>query len=82
MIRSGARAAMQPRDAVVVDVEVLADQLAQQPVRLADRLVVKQPVGPLDGPQRALGVLGDPVSIRSRSAFSRQRQSGLSPGRA
>ena len=51
---------MQPRDAVVVDVEVLADQLAQQPMRRLDSLVVEQPVGLLDGPQRALGVLGDP----------------------
>ena len=60
MIRSGARAAMQPRHAVIVDVEVLADQLAQQPVRVGDPLVVEQPVGLLDRPQRPLGVLGDP----------------------
>ena len=32
----GPCAAMQPGDGVVVDVEVLADQLAQQPPRLAD----------------------------------------------
>ncbi len=50
---------MQPRDTVVIDVEVLADQIAQQPVRVGDALVVKQPVSPLDGTQRALGVLRD-----------------------
>ena len=55
-----AGAAMQPRDAVVVDVEVLADQVAQQPVRLGEALIGEQPVGVLDGLQRALGVLGDP----------------------
>jgi hypothetical protein len=53
------RATMQPRDTVIVDVEVLADQLAQQPVRRRDRLVVEQPVSVPDRPQRPLGVLGD-----------------------
>src|SRR4051794_10758321 len=55
----GPRSAMQPRDAILVDVEVLADQLAQQPMRLADALVVEQAIGLLDRLQGALGVLGD-----------------------
>jgi hypothetical protein len=54
----GARAAMQARDAGFVDVEVLADQLAQQPVGRADALVPEQIFDPLDGAQRALGVHG------------------------
>ena len=53
----GARATIKPRDAIGVDVEVLADQLAQQTVRLLDALVVEQPVRALDRPQRTLGVL-------------------------
>src|SRR5215210_8386519 len=52
--------AMQPRDAVIVDVEVLADQLAQQSVRLTDALVCEQTAGLLDRSQGTFGVLGDP----------------------
>lgn len=50
---------MQPRDAVIIDIEVLADQLTQQPVRFVDLLVVEKSVGARDGLQRALGVLRD-----------------------
>jgi hypothetical protein len=51
---------MKPRNTVLVDVEVLADQLAQQIVSGLDLLVLEQPVRPLDGLQRPLGVLRDP----------------------
>src|ERR1035438_895601 len=51
---------MKPRNTVLVDVEILADQLTQQLVRGLDLLVVKRPVRLLDGLQRPLGVLRDP----------------------
>jgi hypothetical protein len=50
---------MKARNAVIVAVEVLADQLAQQPMRRGDGVIVAQPVAELDGSQRPLGVLGD-----------------------
>src|ERR1039458_1414393 len=51
---------MKPRNTVLVDVEILADQLTQQLVRGLDLVVVKRPVRLLDGLQRPLGVLRDP----------------------
>jgi hypothetical protein len=51
---------MKPRHTLLVDVEVLADQLAQQIMRGLDLLVLEQPVRVLDGLQRPLGVLRDP----------------------
>jgi hypothetical protein len=53
-----AGAAVEAGHAVLVDLEVLAHQLAQQAVRLPDGLLLKQPVGPLDRAQRPLRVLG------------------------
>src|SRR3954471_4694285 len=50
---------MQPRDPVLVDVEILPDQLTQQIMSSLDRLVVEQTCL-RDGPQRPFGVLGDP----------------------
>jgi len=38
------RPAVQPRNAVVRDVEVLAGQLAQEPLRGGDLVIVEQPV--------------------------------------
>ncbi len=55
------RPAGQPRDPVLIDIEVLADQLPQQLVRREDRRVLKQPIGLLDGLQRALGILSHPA---------------------
>jgi hypothetical protein len=52
--------AMKPRNTVLIGVEVLADQLAQQVVRGLDLLVLEQSVRPLDGLQRPLSVLRDP----------------------
>ena len=52
--------AMQPRDAVIVDIEVLTQQLTQEPVSLGDCLIIDQPLGLLDRAQRPLGVLRDP----------------------
>lgn len=43
-----------------MDVEVLADELAQQAVRVGDPCLTQQPVGVLDRLQRALGVLRRP----------------------
>jgi hypothetical protein len=48
---------VQPGDAVLVDVEVLADQLAQQPMRVSD-LLVEQQLTCFNGLQRSFGVLG------------------------
>jgi hypothetical protein len=53
------RAVVKARDPVRVDVEVLADQLAQQVVRLVNCFVSQEAIGPLDGEQAALGVLRD-----------------------
>ena len=78
----GARAAVQPRDAVFVDVEVLADQLAQQPMRVGDRARRRAARRACSTARSARSASwATRVSIRSRSAFSRQRQSGLSLGR-
>src|SRR4051812_33859936 len=43
--------AVQARDVVVVEIEILADQLGQHVVRGLDRLVIEQPVGLLDRSQ-------------------------------
>ena len=66
----GARAAVQPRHAVIVDVEVLADQLAQQPVRVSDLLVVEQPVRALDGLQPRARARRRSAQRRSHAAAS------------
>src|SRR5438128_1115915 len=51
---------MQARHAVLVDVEVLADQFAQQLVRRLRHIIIEQPRRPLDRGQRPLGILGHP----------------------
>ena len=51
---------MQPGDPVIVDVEVLADQLAQQSMCRLNGLLAEQLRRPFYGPQRALGVLSHP----------------------
>ena len=50
---------MQPGN-TLIDVEVLADQLAEQIVRRLDLLVIEQPLRLLDREQRSLRVLRDP----------------------
>ncbi len=74
---------MQAWHAALVDVEIFADQLAQQLMRSLHLLAVQQLLGLLHSRKRPLGVLrATQVSIRSRSPFSRQRQSGFSAGRS
>jgi hypothetical protein len=73
----GARAPMQARNAVVVDVEVLADQLAQQAMSVGNALVTEQPVRLLDRLLRALGVPRDPCQHSLPLSLSRQRQSAF-----
>ena len=76
MIRSDARAAMQPRNAVVVDVEVLADQLAQQPMRVGDRArrpAARRPARPPAAPARR------PARPGSASARARPSRASGSP---
>lgn len=51
---------MQARHAVLVDVEVLADQFAQQLVCRLHHIIIEQPRRPLDRGQRPLSVLGHP----------------------
>ena len=57
----GAGAAKKPRHAVLVEVEVLADQLPQQPLGLGHPLVGLQFLGLLHRPQRPFGVGGHPA---------------------
>src|SRR5208282_6883163 len=52
--------AVQRGNAVLIDIEVLPDQLAEQLPCSLDRLVLQQPVGLLDREQRALRVLRYP----------------------
>ena len=53
-----AGAAVKARHAVLVDVEVLADEVPQEGVSLLHRALFEQPIRLLDGAQGALGVLG------------------------
>ena len=64
----------------MIDLEVLADQLAQQIVRRFDRLILEQPVGLLDGRQCPLGVLRHPGQHPLTLSLLPPRASGFSPG--
>ncbi len=55
-----AGAAIQPGNAALIDLEVLPDQLSQQPMSSRDPLIIQQPRGLLDRLKRPLGVLRDP----------------------
>jgi hypothetical protein len=72
----GAGAAVKPRDAILLDVEVLADQL----VSSLNRLLLEEPLGRSTARSARSASSATRVSVRSRSACSRQRQSGLSAG--
>jgi hypothetical protein len=78
-----AGAAVKTRDAVLIDVEILADELAQQRVGLADgRLVESSPGARSTARSARSASSATRVRIRSRCRFSRQRQSGFSTGLA
>jgi hypothetical protein len=74
---------MKPLDTVIVNIEILPDKLAQQLVRLGDRLTIEQILGLLDRPQRPqrpLGILRHPGERPLPLALVRHRQSGFSDG--
>ena len=52
---------MKASHTVIVNIEVLTDQLPQQPVRFGDLLIQNQPFGLLDRTQRPLGVQRHPA---------------------
>jgi hypothetical protein len=73
---------MQPRDTVIIDIEVLADKLAQQLVSSRDRFVVQQPLSQRDRDQRTLRVLRNTGQYPLPLGLLTPPPSGFSPGLA